>query len=281
MRSKLALIVAATLTASSISAQSKPSLDELLDRLGKYLEEYESQLSSVVAHEVFTQRVYTNRGTRTSSVRVLESDVGFLRLPGGAEWLGFRDVKKIDSRAIQNSTFTMSDVMLAVPDASKARTIAVASARHNLGLPRTINVPTAPLDIIHPRHRGQLRYEIGREVKVGGERTVVVDFVETGRPTFVREPTGLNLVSSGKVWIGPESGAVWRIEWTYQAEMRDSIAPPPPSLRVEFAPHKDLGIMVPTEMIEVFSVTESRGEGRAVYKDFRRFGTSARILPQP
>ena len=39
--------------------------------------------------------------------------------------------------------------------------------------------------------------------------------------------------------------------------------------------------MVPRTMTEVFSVPRGRGEGRATYSNFRRFGTSARIVPQP
>ena len=38
----------------------------------------------------------------------------------------------------------------AAGDMTKAQAIAKESARHNLGMPRTINVPTAPLEIIHP-----------------------------------------------------------------------------------------------------------------------------------
>lgn len=84
------LAVAAFLTTASISAQTKPSIDQLLDRMGAYLTEYESQLSSVVADERFGQTVYSHATVSTT----LESEVSFIRLPGGAEWLGFRDVKK-------------------------------------------------------------------------------------------------------------------------------------------------------------------------------------------
>jgi hypothetical protein len=38
--------------------------------------------------------------------------------------------------------------------------------------------------------------------------------------------------------------------------------------------------MVPRLMTEVFAVSVGRGEGRASYTKFRRFGTSARIVPQ-
>lgn len=274
----LALVAAAFLTSSSASAQSPPSLDQLLDRMGAYLIDYETHLSSVVAEERFEQNIYAGRG-RTGAV--LESEVAFIRLPGGAEWLGFREVKRLNWKPLKTSGPSISGVLTsAVGDVTKAQAIANASAKHNLGLPRTINVPTAPLDIIHPIRRQALRHELQGAEMVRGTRTARIAFTEIGRPTRVREPSGQNLVSSGRVWVEPESGTVWRVEWVYQAENRQTNAPPPPRLRVDFERHEELGIMVPRLMTEVFSVLVGRGEGRATYRNFRRFGTSARIVPQ-
>ena len=67
--------------------------------MGAYLIEYETQLSSVVAEERFDQNIYGGRG-RSSAL--LESEVAFYRLPGGAEWLGFRDVKRVNWKAGEN-----------------------------------------------------------------------------------------------------------------------------------------------------------------------------------
>ena len=113
----------------------------------------------------------------------------------------------------------------AAGDLTKAQAIAKESARHNLGMPRTINVPTAPLEIIHPTHRQAHRYELQGEETVRGTRTARIAFTETARPTLVREPSGQNLVSSGRVWVEPISGTVWRVEWIYQAENRSTNAP--------------------------------------------------------
>ena len=246
--------------------------------MGAYLTDYETHLSSVVADERFEQNIYTGRG-RTGAL--LESEVAFYRLPGGAEWLGFRDVKRVNWKPLASSGPSIAEVLTsAAGDISKAQAIAKESARHNLGLPRTINVPTAPLDIIHPMHRHSLRYALQGEETIRGATTARIAFVEIARPTRVREPTGQNLVSSGRVWVEPLSGTVWRVEWIYQAENRQPNAPPPPRLRVDFERHEDLAIMVPTFMTEVFSVLTGRGEGRASYTKFRRFGTSARIVPQ-
>ena len=282
---RAATIAVVLLTTSSLSAQPNIRLTSILNRMGEYLVEYESQLSSVVADESFSQRVDYPRGTNSfrSVARRLESEVGFIRLPGGAEWLGFRDVRKVDNRAVKTKGASVSDVLVSGKDVgTQARAIAMASAHHHLGLARTVNVPTAPLDVIHPRHFDAVEFTIDEPDTIRGRKMVVLRFLETGRPTLVREPPGLNLVSSGRVWVDEQTGVVWRIDWTYQAEKRAPRAGPPPRLHVDFAPNADLGIMVPTVMTETFAVpaSASRGEGRATYKNFRRFGTSARIVPQ-
>ena len=215
-------LISATLVvaASPVAAQPAPTLEQLLDRMGAYLIEYESQLSSVVAEERFEQNIYAGQG-RTGAL--LESEVAFIRLPGGAEWLGFRDVRRVNLKPVRTSGPSISEVLTsAAGDMTKAQAIAKESAKHNLGLPRTINVPTAPLDIIHPMHRHVHRYELQGEETVRGTRTARITFTETARPTRVREPSGENLVSSGRVWVEPIPGAVWRVEWIYQAEKRQA-----------------------------------------------------------
>ncbi len=53
------------------------------------------------------------------------------------------------------------------------------------------------------------------------------------------------------------------------------------NIRVEFAQHTTLGLLVPTEMQEVFPVNSPlRGSSVANYKNYRRFQTSARLVPQ-
>jgi hypothetical protein len=248
--------------------------------MGAYLLEYETQLSSIVADEVFEQKVFYRR---TTSTRRLESEVAFMRLPGGAGWLGFRDVRKVDYQTLKNTGQASLVELLSsgAGDTAKATAIAQASAAHHLGLPRTINVPTAALEIVHPRHREGFEHRLLGRASVRGTPTAIVAFEEFRRPTVVREPGGKNLVSSGRIWIEPKTGAVWRVEWFYRPEADDLPDNIKPGLRVEYAPNKTLGFLVPVEMTEEFSATPWRGEGKATYRNFRRFGTSARIVPQP
>lgn len=280
------VIVAVVASSAAAAAQPKPSLEQLLDRLAAYLTAYEAQLSSVVADETFNQRVTFTRAYTESlpdtnfERRHLESEVGFIRLPGNFDWLGFRDVRRIDGRAVKNGPGqSVSDVLTSGKDvASQARAIADASAAHNLGTPRTTNVPTAALEIIHPRNFAAHRFEARGNDTVRGTRVAVIGFTEVRRPPLIRNPAGLELVSRGRIWVDPATGAVWRVEWIYAPA-----AGAPSSLRVDFTRDDTLDMLVPFEMREEFRAfggLEARGDGVASYRNFRRFGTGARIVPQ-
>jgi hypothetical protein len=284
----IASLVVATLlgAAVSASAQSKPDLGQLLDRMAAYLTDYETRLSSVVADERFSQRVvYTRASTdgvpeTSDEQRRLESEIGFIRLPGDSVWLGFRDVRRINGREVARRAQSVSDVLASATDVmTKARAIAEASAAHNLGTPRTTNVPTAALEIIHPRNYAAHQFEMRGEDTVRRTRVAVIGFTEVRRPPLVTNLAGKELVSRGRIWVDPTTGAVWRVEWIYAPA-----AGVPSSLRVEFDTHDTLGVLVPLEMREEFRSfggIEAYGNGVAQYSNFRRFGTSARIVPQP
>ena len=295
-RRLLTPLVAVVLIAASLAAQSKPSAEQLLDLMGAYLVDYESQLSSVVADERFIQRVvYTRAYTdgvpeigrmpsesdlRTNDEqRRLESEIGFIRLPGGSVWLGFRDVRRINGREVARGAQSVSDLLASGADVmTKARAIAEASAAHNLGSPRTTNVPTAALEIIHPRNFAAHQFELRGEDTVRRTRVAVIGFTEVRRPPLVTNLAGKELVSRGRIWVDPSTGAIWRVEWIYAPAVGV-----PSSLRVEFGTHDKLGMLVPLEMREEFRSfggLDARGSGVAYYTNFRRFSTGARMIPQ-
>ncbi len=288
MRSFIRLVAACVFFGSAQSAaQPAVSLEQLLERMGAYLRHYETQLSSIVADERFEQRVVYTRAYRngqpvTGDTRQrMDSEIGFIRLPGGVDWLGFRDVLKINGKPLRDHKTPMAELLASTKDVmSQARAIADASAAHNLGVPRSTNVPTAALEIIHPRNYDAHKFELRGDDSIRKTRVAVIGFNETRRPPLVRSNIGgQELISRGRIWIEPQSGTIWRVEWIY--------APPvgsPSSLRVDFAMNDALGIMVPVEMREAFPAIgglNARGDGVAFYDNFRRFGTSGRIVPQP
>lgn len=282
----LVIGVTVLLIGTPLAGQQDPT-GSVLNLMHGYLRSYEGELSSVVADEEFNQKFASVRtrnismGTEARVSRRIESEVSFLRLPGENEWLGFRDVRKVNGQPLKDAGPRVLDVLQGSGDVvEQARRIVTASAAHNLGLARTINIPTAVLEILHPRHRARFRYTTVDTATVRGIAASILSFEETMRPTVLRQPSGGNLVSSGRVWVESKTGRILKAEWFYDSEPRDPAIAVRPKLIVDFGFNTTVGFMVPTRMEEVFSVPYGTGDGVAVYRNFRRFATSARIVPQ-
>jgi hypothetical protein len=104
MRTATAMLV--VIAVSGLQAQPTPEIETLVERLGAYLVEYEPQLSTVIAQERYRQsetRPLEGRDSLESGIgrintRTLESEVGFLRLPGNLEWYGVRRVLRVNGK---------------------------------------------------------------------------------------------------------------------------------------------------------------------------------------
>ena len=281
------LVAGLLLLGKPVASQSASTDGSVLNQMHAYLRAYESQLSSVIADERFDQKFVAVRtrdvgkGTEARVRRIIESEISFLRLPGNHEWLGFRDVRRVNGHALLKPGVRLADLLQRGGDVlEQARVIADSGATHNLGLPRTINVPTAVLEILHPSHRARFRYTAAGSDSVRGAAASILAFQETSRPTVVRQPGGGNIVSSGRAWVEVGTGRILRVEWFYDSEPRDPAIAVRPKLVVDFQLNQTLGFLVPARMEEVFGVPYGTGDGVAIYKNFRRFGTGARIVPQ-
>ncbi len=286
-RSLLGLFVIVSITATP-SAQEPENLDLLLDQLGRYLTAYEAELGTVIAAERYDQQeIRVIRGGRApierATARRLGSDIAFIRLPGGGTWFGVRDVRTVDRKAVSPGDGRLAEIMsrwVGTGGAGEAAKIVAASAAHNLGALRTINMPTTPLEILHPDHHVQFAFKLAGRNKNGGVSTVRVTFEEFDVPTIVSGADGEPLFIRGTAWVEPGSGRLWRAEIALHrptAVRRHSVTIN--RLRVDFTLHPELNMLVPKEMTEAFFVAGGRGEGRAKYSGFRRFTTTARVIP--
>jgi hypothetical protein len=272
-------------------AQDTIDLEVLLDQLGRYLIAYEAELSTVIAVEQYDQQeIKTARsigavapGPRDfSKARKLESDIAFLRLPGGGTWFGVRDVRTVDKKPVSSGDGRLAEIMsrLARTGAMEEATRIVAtSAQYNLGALRTINMPTTPLEVLHPDHHVQLEFKLAGKVKIDGVSTTRITFEEFDVPTIISGDDGAPLLLRGNAWVEPVTGRLWRVEMTVRQKDlrgRDVVVN---QIRVDFTPHAELKMLVPKEMTEAFLVPGGRGEGRARYSGYRRFITAARIIP--
>lgn len=294
-----AVIAVAWMAHAPQAAQDTADLDVLLDRLGAYVAAYETELSTVIAEEHYEQLVPERLEQAGASLsaqssattvrrmrkRVLESDVAFLRLPGNAEWFGVRDVKKVDGKAVEpGGAGRLLDLVPRFNETrlAAAAAIVVASAKHNIGSMRTINMPTVPLEVVRLGNHARFVFNVRGIDRIAGVRTRRLDFEEFDTPTIVQGPEGEPLMSHGSVWIEPDSGRVWRIEFIASPETRDYRLRRlyETKVRVDFALDPKLELVVPKEMFEEFYSPRGRGEGRAKYANYRRFTTAGRVVPQ-
>lgn len=282
-------VILCCVSAIAVAAQAPnaPSVEDVLDRMAAYFRSYEAQLTAITADERYEQNEQRTGWTRGRGGRIapplmrrLDSEVAFVRLPGSGEWAGFRDVRRVDGRTTTGGSSRLTELMARGSTAfEQAAAITMASSKHNLGTPRTTNMPTVPLEVIHPRHRERFTHRLDGSETVRGARAQRVIFEEVGRPTIIQRPNGGDVKSSAVAWVELDSGRVWRAEvvfqdWGASAPTRNDVR-----LRVEFAIDRRLQTMVPIEMREVFYVPGGRGEGNATYRNFKRFETGARIVP--
>lgn len=253
------------------------------DRLDRYLSEYEPQLSALVAQEDMTQRM-KDRWVVTH--RRIQSEVAFIALPGNAGWMGFRRVVKANGKAIKDRGVPLQQLLQegTSDDYDQARLLLADSAAHNLGAPRTINLPNLPLELLHPRHRHRFTQELYAREKIRGTPTAVLRFEEISTPTIIRQAATVDqrgdLKTIVSAWIEPDTGRLLRAH-VYAQDVRLGVNSFVAEIRVEFKADEDLGMLVPAEMQEKFFVgANDAGDGVAKYSNFRRFQTTARIVPQ-
>jgi hypothetical protein len=277
-----------------VQAQPTLEIETLVARMGAYLVEYEQQLSTVIAHERYRQsetRPAEGGDSLASGVgrittRTLDSEVGFLRLPGNREWYGVRDVRRVNGKPVDPSRPRLLDAIKApaMERDAQVQAIVQASSAHNLGPSRTTNMPTVPLELLHPKHRERFEFRSAGTTTISRTSTREVRFQEQVTPTLIQDAAGRSLRAEGSAWIEAASGRLWRVvlrlELAQQSVVQGQTAAN--ELRVNFAFDPALDLMVPTELREDLAAQGGgRVQGRATYSQFRRFTTSARIIPPP
>jgi len=284
MRSWTTAAVIVAVWAVPIHAQS---LNDLLDRMGAYLNTYEGELSQIIADERYDQREYGRdplARLRTVREKRLDSEVAFLRLPGNGYWYGFRSVRMVDKKLLKPPAPKLADFLSTATDLDTQHALMMAaSSAHNLGMQRTLNMPTVPLAVVQASNRELIAFRDGGTESVGRVKTRRISFDEIGESTLIRHMNRFSVKTRGQVWVEPDTGRVWRVEIDCRdpGDQHGGDLAGNFTVRVEFVMHKALEMLVPSEMIETFPATVARGEGRATYRNFRRFQTSARIITPP
>lgn len=250
--------------ASALAVAQPPAVEPVLAAAGRYIAQYERDVTTVVAEEEYVQE--TSVGAR----RRLRSDVLFLR-DETYGWIGFRDVFEVDTRPVRDRDERLIKLFLGPrPNAiEQARRIAEEGSRFDVSLPQTrvrrsINMPLAALRVLQPhnQHRAQFRIDRAQTAKAKG--LVVVAFTETTKPRLFETPD--HGAARGTFWIDPESGCV-EASTLVLATGTTTV-----TIRVTYREDAKLQIWLPASMDEEYDVwVEGKIEGRARYSNFRRF----------
>ncbi len=245
---------------------------EIIERMYAYIDAYEPLLSALVADEVFDQR----QQFRSAFVRLrrLESDIGFLRLPGGGPWLAQRSVRTIDRAAVSDAADLEAILAMSGDDRFvRARAVAAGNARHNLGHARTMNVPTLPLELLSRRHAPHVDIAVERRATGRGTALLVVREHEPGQ--VIAHEAGRFNRTTVRAWVRADDGALLRADVAVYAPTGST---DPDRIRVDFRADATLGMLVPDRLEERYW-WNGEGRGTAVYRRYRRFQTLGRVLP--
>ena len=255
-------------------AGAEPDLAILLRRAGEYVRSYHETLTTVVAEEMYVQRV--TRPNEDDEVRTLKSEFALVRgAPGEDLWLAIRDVVEVDGSRIAEQS-RLNALLTGARGSLRAAALAIATeqAKYNIGgIFRTINVPTLPLEFLLPDRRSRFRFTRTGPVALSGIDASAVAYEERSRPTIIRTPNGRDVVSKGMVWIDQTTGQVLKTELTTVG---------PRGLRavitVSYGLEPRLGFLVPVTMHETYSAGATQIGAVATYSNFRRFETESRIV---
>ncbi|MFA5911017.1 MAG: hypothetical protein WC815_19750 [Vicinamibacterales bacterium] len=272
----------------ALVAGQAPDANVVRDRLDAYLLKYEPELSTLVAEELLIQRDGPSHDAfRMTALptkdRRLVSEVAFISLPGGVGWLGIRRALRLNGNDLPDAGPSLGVLLTDADqgDYDQARLLLAESARLNLGLPRTTNLPNLPLEFLHPRNRRRFTHRIDGTEKLRGLETTRLVLNEAASPTMIQRPEGGDMTSLVTAWVETTTGRLIRA----QVKTRDARIGVPvfdAVVWVDFRPDQALGLLVPFEMKEEFYAGRFReGTGVAKYSKYRKFQSSGRIVPPP
>lgn len=268
-----------------IGAQ-RPDLGELLRRAETYVAKYLAVFSDVVADEHYVQDLQSRvPGSRSPDVhRELRSELVLVSVSSPLGWRPFRDVYEVDGKPVRDRDARLRALFsggAAGPRTlEQAMRIAQESARYNIGpVHRTLNVPGLPMLFLQASLRQRFEFSLDQaDREMSG--TWIVKFQERARPTLFRGDRNADNASSGRLWIGMDTGAIRRTEHVlWQGSLTATFL-------TDFGPSDRFGVDVPMRLREntatVFrgsSLPATRLSGIATYSNLTKLGVSVDVVP--
>jgi hypothetical protein len=280
------LILAAMITAAFRPVQPPNELrQDLLQRAGEYVRQFEAEFRSVLTDEVYDQDDFWPRA-KIHRRRHLRSEMLFMRVPGPElSWMTARNVLEVDGKPVPDSGDRLERALKGDEAGlvSRMRAVRDEGARFNVGsIERNINDPIIPLLFVDPDYRWRFDFSLGPQEKVDrvddvdGVPARSLSFREISRPTVIRQGDGLSdVLTTGTLWVVPGSGIVVRTELRAVVDATEVFF-----IAVDYRREPRLGMWIPSRMTEKYRLPRNIETitCTATYSNARRFETSARIV---
>jgi hypothetical protein len=279
--------------------------DDLMRRVGAYVERYGAQASVIISVERYKQEYSEPRqvmvggsdisgfaspsqrgGSRPSraaatvvrtQARTLVSELALVRNDAAiGGWLAYRDVVEVDKKPVGDRRDRLQTLLQhESPDTDEAKRMTIESARFNMGpVMRTFNVPTATLFFFHPGNLARFTFRRKGSERVDGVDAWKIDFEEIARPSLIMTTDGTDVMASGTLWINPADGTILR---THMAVSGYRTGNSRAEIDVTYRRDAALGMLMPAKMTERYDTPVGRISGEATYSDFKRFQTAVKV----
>ncbi|HZI79660.1 MAG TPA: hypothetical protein VFD69_09105 [Vicinamibacterales bacterium] len=261
----------------AVAAQSPPRVEALRERATAYVEDFLARFSQIVCEEHFVQEsnsLPSVSGTGTNQKmdapapgrREIRSDYLFVRRQASDDWMTFRDTFEVDGRPVRDRGDRLVKLLAnpSLENEALARRLTLERTRHQLdpGV-RSVNDPLLALVFLQARYQARFRYTRGARDRQVGEDVWIVDFQEQDRPTLVRVLGG-DAPSRGRLWIEAGNGRVLKSEMQVTTSR----------VVTTFAWDEAIGLAVPVEMRDDYTLGRTDYRATATYSRFRRFDVS-------
>jgi hypothetical protein len=259
------ITIATLLLACSVPAHGQDhGVAALVERAGRYVQEYEKQFSALVCEERQQQRI-VRAGGRERKRRELVSDLLLVKV--GDKTVSFRDVIAVDGKTVRDRQERLRKLFLdgtgSQSTMRQARAIADESTRYNIGFSRSLEALMVPLEILQPRSAAGFQF---------ASATEGLTFQEFRSPSLVRYRNGgrvQDMFLRGRFTLDVDSGRVRGATLIATNSAFET------TFDIRYLEDANLGLLVPAEMHEQYRHAEKPGddqlEVRSSYSNFRRF----------
>lgn len=256
--------------------QSTPqttTIDEVMDRATAYAAQYEEQLTSIIADETYDQTATVSRfrqnGTLYSDIRKRRLQADFLITTVDNSHVAIRNVHQVDGMTIESASSISIESKDSIPE------LLAESSRFNIGIQRNFNLPTFALEVLRNGNRKRFHFDRAGEEEINRVHVWKIAFNEVTGPALVRNLSGADFLSSGTLWIEPDSGRVLRTEM--RSEGVSAGSPLTVTAYVTYTSSADLGFLVPVTMVENYNQPHVTLECRAEYSNFHQFEVEVKL----